>query len=86
MSASFCYEIVKPSRANTFAHGTSSDAEALAATFASPITSKDIPTLRAMHRATRLKDSLWNDIADALERLRGDDYQNEVSIKVWVEY
>ncbi len=86
MSASFCYEIVKPARAKTFTHGTSSDVEALKDTFGPTVSAAQIPVLRAMHRATRLEKTLWSDIADALERLQDGDYESDVSIRVWVEY
>ena len=86
MSASFCWEVIKPTRAKTFTHGTSSDCEALESTFHGDVSTKDLPVLRAMHRATHNKESLWNDIANALERLQGEDYAHDVSIKVWVEY
>ena len=86
MSVSFCWEVVKPTVPKTFRHGTSNDIDPLDKTFGRVITSKEIPMLRAMHRATRLDNSLWNDIADTLERLQGDDCSKDVSIKVWTEF
>lgn len=86
MSATFLYEIINPAAAKSFAHGTSSDVEALTRVFGNRVSTKDIPTLRAMHLATSLTHSLWNDIADTLERLQGDDYEKEVTLKIWVEY
>lgn len=83
MSASFCWELVKDSRAHTFDAGTSSDVSALNDTFRGIVSSNQIALLRAMHRATHLKKSLWSEIADTLERLSPN---KEVKIKVWAEY
>lgn len=86
MSASFRYEVINPAKAKSFAHGTSSDVDAPNDIFGKIISTKYVPVLRAMHKATHLSESLWNDIADLLEHLQGNDYDKEVSIKVWVEY
>jgi len=86
MSASFCWEIVKPTRSKSFSCGTSSDVDALKKTFGDQITNKDIQMLRAMHRATRAEKSLWGEIADTLERLEGGNYEQPVVLKIWVEY
>lgn len=86
MSVSFCWNVVKHSHW-TFAHGTSSDVEALNVVAPNGVLStNDLQTLRAMHAATTLKESLWSDIADILGRLQGEDYVKTVSIKVWTEY
>lgn len=86
MSTSFCYQVVNPTALKSFAHGTSSDADALRNTFGNLVSSKQIHILRAMHAATQQKASLWSDIADKLEYLQGDDFDKEVQLKVWVEY
>lgn len=83
MSVSFCYAVVRPA-ALRFSNGTSSDVETLHVTFGGVVSSDKINMLRAMHRATQLKESLWSEIADALERLGGDDM--EVTLKIWTEY
>lgn len=85
MSVSFMWEVVKPERAKAFCHGTSSDIETLRETFGDTVTSSHIHTLRAMHRATQLKESLWSEIADKLDSLQGDD-PTMVTIKVWTEF
>lgn len=86
MSASFLWEVVKPERAHSFGAGTSSDQPTLEEVFGFTVSTKDIKKLRAMHLATHQKKSLWSEMADTLERLQGDDYEKEVTIKVWVEY
>jgi hypothetical protein len=86
MSVSFMWEIVKPSRAKSFRYGTSSDEVALANTFGNEISLADISTLKAMHRATRLENSLWSDIADTLERVSGDGGTTDTKLRVWTEY
>ena len=87
MSASFCWEINKQVRTKSFPHGTSDDAKALGNMFPSGIVStSDLHILRAMHLATHCDLSLWNDIALKLEQMRGDDFEHDVSIRVWVEY
>ena len=86
MSVSFMWEVVKPERARCFSAGTSSDSEALKETFGNTISTDNIGVLRAMHRATGLEKSLWGEMADTLERLRGDDYDKTVTIKVWEKY
>lgn len=86
MSVSFMWEIMKPERARCFSSGTSSDSAALKETFGSTISSDSIGVLNAMHRATWLDKLLWSEIAETLERLRGDDFDKTVTIKVWEEY
>lgn len=85
MSATFCYEVINPTGAKRFAHGTSSDERPLAGIFDGVVSTNDLDKLRAMHLATHLSDSLWSDIAEVLERLQGDSIE-EFSIKVWAEY
>lgn len=80
MTVSFCYEIVKPSEPKTFKAGTSSDIEAFNRTFGGKVSCKDIPTLRAMHLATHLDESLWSTIADVLEGFEGD-----TTLRVWTQ-
>ena len=84
MSVSFMWEIIKPDRAACFARGTSSDIEPLKKTFDGEIGASDLRTLRAMHDATHLKESLWAEIADTIETLTGDN--PELKIKVWTEF
>lgn len=94
MSVSFMWEVVKPDRARKFGAGSSSDIDAFKDSFGETVSTKDIPVLRAMHRATRAtshQTSLWSEIADTLERLQGDaelagDYDKEVTLKVWTEF
>lgn len=85
MSVSFLWELVEPERAKAFRSGTSSDMEPLEKTFGGTVSTKDIPTLRAMHRASGLKVSLWSEIADTLERLQGED-EDAVTINIWPEF
>jgi hypothetical protein len=86
MSVSFMWEVAKPTEARSFNAGTSLDESALRETFGDTVSTKDIATLKAMHRATRQEKSLWSEMADTLERLRGEDYDKEVTIRVWTEY
>lgn len=86
MSVSFMWEVVKPSKAQCFRHGTSSDTDALRATFGDFVKSSDLYALHAMHRVTGQKESLWNDIAETIERLGGDDGTTEVKLRIWTEY
>ena len=85
MSVSFMWEVVKPSKAQSFPAGTSSDISTLAETFGNEVSSDQIKTLRAMHRATGHQVSLWGYIAETLERLQGDSH-DPVSIRVWTEF
>lgn len=86
MSVSFCWETVRSSP-RTFAHGTSSDMQALKQIAPDGVLSTDdIKMLRAMHAASGRTDSLWNDIASTLERLLGDDYDQKISIRVWTAF
>ncbi len=86
MSVNFCWETVRSSP-RTFAHGTSSDIQALKDIAPDGVISTDdIKMLRAMHSAKGQKDSLWNDIADRLEGLLGDDYDQKISIRVWTAF
>ena len=50
------------------------------------MSTKDIPTLRAMHRATHLRESLWSDIANTLELFQNDDFEKVVTLRVWKEF
>ena len=79
MSATFYWNYVRHGRA--LYHGTSSDQENLEETFPEGINGGHIPMLRAMHRATGLKESLWSEIAYLIESL-----PEGTTIKVWVEY
>ena len=85
MSATFCWEIKKTTR-HSFRHGISSDANALQTIFGGACSTDDIKTLRAMHAALRAESSLWSEIADKLEALRGEDYDKEVTLNIWAEY
>jgi hypothetical protein len=85
MSATFCWEVKKTTR-NSFRWGTSSDQAALETIFGGECSTADIKTLRAMHAALRAESSLWSEIADKLEALQGDDYDKEVTLKIWTEY
>lgn len=84
MSVSFMWELVKPKDPRSFRAGTSSDIGPLKETFGDVVSTKDIPTLRAMHRSTHLAASLWSEMADALESLQGEE--DEISIRVWTEF
>lgn len=86
MGVSFLYEIERPKRAKTFKNGTSSDIAALEETFGGKVSTKDIATLHAMHRATHQKESLWSDIVHTLETLCGDDFANEITLVIWKEF
>lgn len=87
MSVTFCWDLVRtnPSR---FAHGTSSDVDALKHIAPNGVLStNDLQTLRAMSAAVGSdRQTLWSDIADVLKRLQGEDYDKTVSIKVWTEF
>lgn len=86
MGVSFSWEL-KSSRRNLFRNGTSSDIDILDNTFPDrEITSNDIRMLRAMHNASRSKASLWNDIADKIEALQGDDYEKLITLKIDTEF
>lgn len=85
MSVSFCWEVVKPSKARTFNSGTSSDVEILRNTFGEAVSTDDVRALRAMDLVAGQHKTLWGDIADTLERLSGDDAK-AITIKIWTEY
>lgn len=83
MTISFVFSIVDPDHKRSFKNGTSSDVATLQETFPDFIVSTtEIKILRAMHRATGLKESLWSEIADTLERLRGDDCDREIKLEI----
>ena len=86
MSVSFLWEVVKPSKAKTFRNGTSSDVQALRETFGDCVKSSDLYALRAMHRVSGCKESLWSEIADTIERMSGDDGTTDTKIRIWTEY
>ncbi len=86
MGVSFLWEVVKPTKANCFRCGLSSNEDVLKNTFGATVSTKDIDMLRAMHRAVDNTDTLWGEIADTLERLQGDDYDKEVSLRIWTQY
>jgi hypothetical protein len=86
MSVSFVWNLKKHDRPS-FRNGTSSDIGTLDRIFPGrEISSKDIEKLRAMHEARRDGESLWGEIADKLEAIRGDDYAREVIIEVDTEF
>lgn len=80
MSARFHYRLVVPNQTRTFAHGTSTDAEALNAVFHGKVSKDDIHLLRAMALVAR-GPSLWSDIADLL-----DELSDTTAIEIWPEY
>jgi hypothetical protein len=89
MSVNYCWEPVKLDTSQCFRAGTSSDHDALKDTFGEPaiITAASLPVLRAMHRATNQKESLWSCIVDVLERMDTErEYDGKAAIKVWAEY
>lgn len=87
MSVSFTWEVVKPTRKRAFSHGTSDDIRALDEVFPGRrISTDELPKLRAMHAATRLRESLWQDILLRLESLQGEDYKGVYTIEVGTEF
>lgn len=86
MGVSFMWEVVRPERGRCFHEGHSSDIAPLSETFGDTVSTKDVSTLRAMHRARGSEKSLWSEMADTLERLQGDDYDKEITLKVWTEF
>lgn len=87
MSVSFTWQLQRKAPKPAFRHGTSSDVHALENTFpGGVVSSKDVGMLRAMHRATGEKASLWLDIAEKLSSLQGDDYDREVILEIGTEY
>ena len=85
MSVSFCWEVVKPETARTFAAGTSNDVETLKNTFGDTVSDQDIRTLRAMDLAAGRHKTLWGEIADTVERIsEGSD--KPTKLRIWTEY
>lgn len=80
MSVSFCWEVVKASK--TFRSGTSTDSNTLREVFPTmELSIHNIPTLRAMHLAAGYKTSLWEEIADTLEKFPAGS-----KIRIWEEF
>ena len=81
MSATFLWEVVKPSAARTVGGGTSSDSGPLQETFGNfpcQLDEGSIDMLKAMHRATREAETIYGNLADLVEK--------HGTISLWVEY
>jgi hypothetical protein len=75
------------SKDRTFKTGSSDDVAALKSTFGTQVSTDDINTLQAMHRACGRRDqTLWGEIAETLNRLQGDDPERKVTLEIWPEY
>lgn len=81
MSVSFCYEVKRPSSPQVFSAGTSSDIDAFQHTFGGEVSTRDLPVLRAMHRASGHDRSLWLAMIDVLEGFEGD-----TTLRVWTQF
>lgn len=74
-----------PEKDRKFGAGTSSDIDVLKNTFGQTVSTDDINTLQAMHRAVHQERSLWGEIAETLNRLQGDDPSRHVTLEIWTD-